>query len=235
MFGTRWNGRRRTIAGLGRRAFLGGARVVVEENVRLQYGWGKGQPLSAFIEEVGGSIVESLVLDHPTLVLGQGSDVVGQVVLHPTWHGWCAGVVRSADERLDDHGLRLPGSAAAALGVSEAFQFVTGPVGPGRRDVGVSLWVPGGDWRSLVLCGTNVALLTIKALAARARPPGSGIRLVCWVAQRWGKLCRRLGGLSRLRLGRGELATMPLVCCFARPMRDTKRRGSLRASLNALE
>ena len=63
---------------------------------------------------------------------------------------------------LDEHGLEIAGIMAAALGVSEAFQFVTGPPGPGRRDIGVPLWLPGVDWRSADAAGPPLACLPSK-------------------------------------------------------------------------
>jgi hypothetical protein len=151
-----------TIVNSGRRAFVGGVHVVVEDDEELSHGWSAGQRLCSFIETLGGVIVKSLQSDFPTIVIGEAAEPVGQITLYPTWHGWSAGVVTQAAERLDDHGIEVAAVAAAALGISEAFQFVTGPPGPGRRQVGVSLWKSGENWRSTETFGPKVAYLPSK-------------------------------------------------------------------------
>jgi len=148
-----------TVVNAGRRAFLGGVHVRLEEDLVLAYGWAKGQHLSKFVEGLGGTVVDALSPEHLTLSLGQAVKPVGRVVLHPTWHGWSAGVVLGQEDRLDGHGLEIAAIAAGALGVSEAFQFLTGRPGPGRRDVGVSLWLPGTDWRLAEATGPMLACL----------------------------------------------------------------------------
>lgn len=137
-----------TLVNAGRRAFLGGVHVVIDDDVDVDHGWAAGCRLSELVRELGGTVVDTLDASHPTLVLGHPAKPIGLIVLHPTWHGWTAGVVLNADDRRDDHGLEIAAIAAAALGVSEAFQFLTGPPAPGRRDVSVSLWNPGLDWCS---------------------------------------------------------------------------------------
>jgi hypothetical protein len=136
------------VVNAGRRAFLGGVHVVLDEDVEVHHGWADGRRLSELVENLGGTVVDALEPSHPTLALGHPAEPVGLIVLHPTWHGWTAGVVLNPDDPRDDHGLEIAAIAAASLGVSEAFQFLTGPPGPGRRDVGVSLWNPMVDWRS---------------------------------------------------------------------------------------
>jgi hypothetical protein len=150
-----------TIVNAGRRAFLGGIHVRLDEDFILRGGWADGQRASDYITTLGATLVDTLEPNYPTLVLGNGA-AVGGVVLHPTWHGWCAGVVQDDRDRLDEHGLELAGVAAGALGVSETFQYVTGPPGPGRRDVGISLWDPSADWRSPEGAGSAVSYLPSK-------------------------------------------------------------------------
>jgi len=148
-----------TLVNAGRRAFLGGVLVTIDEDVELHHGWAKGRRISELVEELGGTLVNALDSSHPTLALGHRAEPVGLIVLHPTWHGWTAGVVQNPDDRRDDHGLEIAAIAAAALGISEAFQFLTGPPGPGRRDVGVSLWNPEVDWRSDEAVGLTLSRL----------------------------------------------------------------------------
>ena len=148
-----------TLVNAGRRAFLGGVHVVIDDEEEVHHGWGYGRRLSELVEDLGGTVVDALDSGHPTLVLGRPAEPVGCTVLYPTWHGWSAGVVLSADDRRDDHGLEIAAIAAASLGVSEAFQYLTGPPGPGRRDVGVSLWNPEVDWRSDDAVGPIVSRL----------------------------------------------------------------------------
>jgi hypothetical protein len=151
-----------TIVNAGRRAFLGGVRVLIDKDVEVNHGWAGHRRLSELVEDFGGTVVDVLDHGHATLALGHPSETAGLVVLYPTWHGWAAGVVLAPHEGLDNRGLEIAGIASAALGVSEAFQFVTGAIGPGRRDVGVSLWNPEVDWRSEEATGPMLSRLPSK-------------------------------------------------------------------------
>jgi hypothetical protein len=151
-----------TVVNAGRRAFLGGVRVKIEEDVDLPHGWARGRSLVPFVRDLGGQVVETLDSAFPTVVLGDVSEPRGAVLLYPTWHGWSAGVVLEPGRRLDHHGIEIAAIAAGALGVSEAFQFVTRPPGPGLREVGISLWLPGSDWRSPNAAGAVLHALPSK-------------------------------------------------------------------------
>jgi hypothetical protein len=151
-----------TVVNAGHRAFRGGVRVLADDTACLEHGWGVGRGLHEAIKHFGGEVVTDLDVDHPTVCIGEASRARGRVVLFPTWHGWCAGVVERSERRLDDHGMELAGVAAGALAVSEAFQLVTGAIGLGRREVGLSLWLPGSDWRDGVNTGLPIACLPAK-------------------------------------------------------------------------
>ena len=138
-----------TAVNVASRAFLGGVRVLLQENEQLSVEWAKGMDMAAAIEKYGGEIVESLDPSHPTLVIGDVQrKSVGSVVLHPTWEGWSGGVVEEAGNRLaESMEFPLAGMLAAAIGVSEAFQNLQGNVVAGRRATGLSLWEPRHNWR----------------------------------------------------------------------------------------
>ena len=132
------------------RAFIGGVRVRVKsEGGPLRVRWGEGEDLAVAVQNFGGTIVESLEPQYPTLVIGDANErPPGKVVLHATWEGWAGGVVEDPSDRLPESTeFPLAGVLAAAFGVSEAFQHVRGFAIAGRRSVGMSLWQPEDDWR----------------------------------------------------------------------------------------
>jgi hypothetical protein len=138
-----------TIVNTASRAFLGGVHVRIADNPTLTVAWARGMTLAQAIERFGGVVVDSLENGYPTVTTG---DVQGQlpgtIVLHPTWHGWAAGVVTDQARRLAEQAeFELAGVAAGGLAVSEAFQHLHGYLPAGRRAVGVSLWRPDLDWR----------------------------------------------------------------------------------------
>ena len=52
------------------RAFLGGVRVRLREHGRMTVAWAEGMDMATAVETYGGTIVESLDRNHPTLVIG---------------------------------------------------------------------------------------------------------------------------------------------------------------------
>ena len=137
-----------TVVNVGRRAFHGGVCVRCDTNPSLRTGWTDGHSASAVVARYGGTVVDQLRGDLPTVVIGNPRDPVGQPLLYCTWGGWTGGIVESPDRRLDGPGIVPAGILAGALGVSEIFQQALGNPVPGRREVGISLWRPDQDWRS---------------------------------------------------------------------------------------
>jgi hypothetical protein len=130
------------------RAFAGGVNVRCGTDPELTAGWAAGRRLQAVIKEYGGTVTAELSGAHPTLVVGQAQAPIGNPVLYLTHHRWVGAVVTDPADRLPGSGhLTLAGILAAALGVSEMFQYVRGSNRAGYRDVGLSLWNPGTDWR----------------------------------------------------------------------------------------
>ena len=137
-----------TAVNAGGRAFRGGVHVHLTNNPTLDTGWAAGLAASDLIGRYGGTVVNSLDPERPTLVIGRPDQPVGKPLLYCTWHGWSGGVVQSAENLLAGDGIVPAGILAAALGISEAFQRSLGAVVPGRRDVGISLWRPDVNWLS---------------------------------------------------------------------------------------
>jgi hypothetical protein len=137
-----------TVVNAGRRAYHGGVRVSLDFDPTLTIGWTAGVTASEVVARYGGEVVEHLIGDHPTLVIGRPAGVVGGPMLHLAWNGWSGGGAQSEDHILDGPGITAAGIVAAALGISEAFQQQLGGVVPGRRDTGISLWRPDLDWRA---------------------------------------------------------------------------------------
>jgi hypothetical protein len=137
-----------TAVNVGRRAYHGGVHVRLQTDPRLDTGWTAGLTASELVSRYGGTIVNQLDPERPTLVIGGPEDCVGRPHLYCTWRQWAGGVVQSADAVLGADGIVPAGILAAALGVSEAFQQELGYVVAGRRDIGISLWQPDVSWRA---------------------------------------------------------------------------------------
>jgi len=148
-----------TVVNAGNRAFLGGVHVLLEDDAWLTVPWASDLTASQAIELFGGQVATRLDPNRPTLAIARPAEVVGNLVLHVTHHGWAGGVVENPDALLEGGGITPAGIAAAALGVSEAFQREIGDPLPGRRDVGVSLWRPDLDWRTAEAVGPDLQYL----------------------------------------------------------------------------
>ena len=125
----------------------------------LVAGWGAGARVSSVVSSYGGTVVDKVTSDHSTLIIGSPETVIGKPILHLTWEGWSAGVVQRNEDRLSGDGNVIAAVLAAGLGISEAFQHALGGVVPGRRDIGISLWRPELDWRTLEAIGPELAYL----------------------------------------------------------------------------
>ncbi len=139
-----------TALNTARRAFLGGVRVLIEEEAVLSSPWAQGHRVGEVVARFGCEVVTKLSEDFPTLVIGDPGIVPkGSIILYPTSQDWSGGVVEQPAERFSglSH-FALPGVLAGALGVSETFQHVRGDQEAGRRTVGLSLWRPDLEWRS---------------------------------------------------------------------------------------
>ena len=138
-----------TAVNTGRRSFLGGVCVEGALDVPLLVPWDRCRTLGEAVVDLQG-VVTDLTPSIPKIVIGNGAlpPAEAEFAVRATFNGWCGGVTPL------DHGLHLPerqecvpaGVLAGALGVSEAFQFVSGDnAAAGRRDVGLSLWQPDKD------------------------------------------------------------------------------------------
>lgn len=139
-----------TIVNTGQRAFRGGVKVYLDRDVELESSWGSPGPLSRAVFNYGGSTAEGKPpVDAIVIVIGSPlRNVTGRLVVYATWSGWSGGVVTSQKRRIDEaNGNPLSAILSGAFAVSECFQHVLGNPVAGRRDVGVSLWDVGADWR----------------------------------------------------------------------------------------
>lgn len=140
-----------TVVNAAARAFKGGVRVKIEEDVVLQVGWCNSQLTSAAVRQFGGVLADELDPAHPTICIGASTNAVpGKPVLRATFDGWSAGVVEGTASALPERDFFAPaGIVAGGIAVAEAFEFRRGrsPFA-GRRDQGVSLWRPEVAWTS---------------------------------------------------------------------------------------
>jgi hypothetical protein len=137
-----------TVVNAGRRAYRGGVYVRLDLDPVLSTGWTAAATASQIVTRYGGTVVERLTDERPTLVIGRPGAMAGKPILHLSWNSWSGGIVQSASDVLCGSGVVPAGILAAALGISETFQQQLGAVVSGRRDVGISLWTPDLDWRA---------------------------------------------------------------------------------------
>lgn len=138
-----------TIVNAGRRAFLGGVRVRIEDDPKLSSPWARDERTSDAITRLGGQLVTQLDANYPTIVIGEAAtEVLGNSIVMPTWEAWSGGVVTRPQHRLPEQTeFELAGVLAGALAVSEVFQATRGYSVAAQRDVGISLWKPELDWQ----------------------------------------------------------------------------------------
>jgi hypothetical protein len=138
-----------TAVNAARRAFLGGVRVYGASDEKTTIRWGHGRSIAEAVTFYGGTIVETLTSNEPTIVIGSTDEQpLGSIVIFPTWQNWSGGVVDNADAHLlETTEFPLAGVLAGGFAVSEAFQHVRGYALAGRRPVGLSLWRPDLPWR----------------------------------------------------------------------------------------
>lgn len=160
------------------RAFPGGVRVRGAANPVLSTRWAGNRTLNEVVHGYGGTTTARLSSAYPTLVIGTSQEPAGQPVLYLTWNGWAGAAVVDPTARLAERGdLPLVGILAAALGVSELFQYVRGSARTGYRNVGLSLWRPDADWRDPAAAGPVCRFLPQRLMIAGLGHLGQA---VCW-------------------------------------------------------
>ena len=141
-----------TAINAGKRAMLGGVRVIIEDDPQLSLPWVRGDTLSEAVSSFGGVVADRYHDDAPILTVGQSlarPDDHRRVRLAACWRGWCGGVTDAPDKHVSGEAVPLAGVVAGALGVSEIFQHLLGSPVAGRRTVGLSLWQPDVHWQAL--------------------------------------------------------------------------------------
>lgn len=146
-----WQAALLTAVNVGMRAVHGGVRVALGKDAVCLVPWSRGRKLSEAVAELGGDVVaisDTLEPGVPTIVLGGGAvDVAGSApvvrALAGTWVGAVAPArgVADADTSTGPPSV-LGATLAAAVAVSECFQWLRGHAVAGDRAVRVSLWDP---------------------------------------------------------------------------------------------
>lgn len=153
-----------TILNAAPRAFQGGVRVRLAQDVQMESGWMKGRRASDAITSYGCEQVSTLSSDYPTLVLGTSPREwpTGGPCMTVTHAGWSGGVLSRPGQNLSRRPEFPPaGVAAGAIGVAEAFQAIRGNVRAARRDQGLSLWRPDIQWVHPSAFGPDVSGLLV--------------------------------------------------------------------------
>lgn len=151
-----------TAISTGKRAMLGGVRVILEDNPRLSLPWANGRSLAEVITRFGAVVANETDPDKPVLRIGRPStrqQADRQMGLDTCMSGWTGGVAATCQSSWTEPAMPLAGVVAGALGVSEIFQHGLGSPTAARRDVGVSLWRPDLDWRDSQAIGPPLELL----------------------------------------------------------------------------
>ncbi len=135
-----------TAVNLANRSFLGGVTVHgIDSAAPNRTHLPGGTTLAEAVTFWGGRLAEAKPSNHPTLVFGSAqAEVNYPLALRVTFDRWRAAVspVRDALRLGERELLPTAGIVAAALGVSEAFQHLSGNAEAMRRNVGISLWDP---------------------------------------------------------------------------------------------
>jgi hypothetical protein len=136
-----------TAVNTARRCFLGGVEVELQRrNAHLLVPWRDCRTLEQAIHDLGGSTCNAISANLPTIFVGDVCDPIrSEIALRATFDGWVGGVAPALDgTRLSETKEFTPsGVLAAALAVSEAFQYVRGRNAfAARRAIGLSLWKP---------------------------------------------------------------------------------------------
>lgn len=150
-----------TIVNAGARAFLGGVRVRITDDVELSAGWARGRTVSESVRALGGEVVDLHNPAHPTIVVGTPATqaATGSIVCVVACNGWAGGVLQPRSEAPRAAGIAPAGVLAGGIAVSECFQHCGGSVEAGRREAGLSLWAPGAPWLEPAAAGPALEYL----------------------------------------------------------------------------
>jgi hypothetical protein len=137
-----------TLVNAGRRTFLGGITVNLTSDGPLLVRLAKVESLAGAILALGGKLGKAGP-GIPRMIVGSCGSSLSSPSWQVTWDGWRGGVIPFRDRgRLKERGaVPVAAALAAAIALSEAFQYFDGSPFAGRRAAGVSLWRPGTDWR----------------------------------------------------------------------------------------
>lgn len=139
-----------SLVNAARRTFLGGIEVIDVPATPLLVSLASAATLRDAVVELGGRVVESASASWPSALVG---DVPTAGITAPSWRlswsGWRGGVVpaREGQMPIAPDAIALAPAVAAAACIAEAFAFHAGDHRmAGRRDSGLSLWMPGRNW-----------------------------------------------------------------------------------------
>ena len=109
-----------TAVNCAKRAAPGGVRLRLAVDGECIAPWGRGELLSKLVELYGGTVVDALSDDKPTIVIGDAPAPAGSVVIYATWNGWAGGVVDDPSARLAEKiEMELGGVLAGAIGARQ--------------------------------------------------------------------------------------------------------------------
>lgn len=136
-----------TAVNTGRRCFLGGVEIAGMVDIPLLVPWPRHGTLAEAIHSLHGNVVEKTDPQVPHILIGENfiSNNCSPFCVRTSIHGWSGGVIpaNKSDTLQEDQQFTPAGVLAGALGVSEAFQFVSGGnTYAGQRAIGFSLWAP---------------------------------------------------------------------------------------------
>ena len=153
-----------TIVNSARRCLLGGVEVEGIAGMDLLVPVPAYRSLEDAVSRLGGRVVDSVSPDTPLVVIGNArAKDHSRFAIRATFDGWAGGILplRSDEMRLGESQEFTPaGVLTGALAVTEAFQFLRrNHPAAGRREVGLSLWRPGMNWRNGAACGPVIERL----------------------------------------------------------------------------
>jgi hypothetical protein len=152
-----------TLVNAAHRTFLGGIELAAIADVPLLVPLASAGTLREAVEELGGTLVESVRRSLPVALIGDiDGGHAGSPAWRLSWSGWSGGVVPARDGRVpcDPAAMPLAPVVAASTCMAEVFaHHATDHPMAGRRACGLSLWSPEIHWQEDSARGHGLAYL----------------------------------------------------------------------------
>ncbi len=152
-----------TAVNTGKRAFLGGVNVNIDDNIGFLLPWSKPITLNEVLKELGANLNDKI--DECCFALMFGLKAQNRNSLRLVCNGWQGGVECAGDniELNNDSDFALGGILAGSLAVALGFLRVTNEkIDSCSKSIGISLWRPDLNWLDKEAIGPEISYLPQK-------------------------------------------------------------------------